>query len=178
MKLTPNFDAKEFDVHEPWPAQFLDKRARLATLAQWFRDLAGRPAIVTSAYRSPERNASVGGADHSQHTAGEALDLTFVGISDRELTTRLLAAERAGTAPAYGQFIVYEDTGHTHISLGTKREKLVAYKSGGVRKYRTISQATDVPRVGQTTVQALVVIACSLALFAWLLLSGGTSHVR
>lgn len=164
MKLTRNFDSSEFDVHEPWPMQYAAKRLQLATLAQWFRDLAGVPGIINSAYRSPTRNASVGGADHSQHMVGEALDISFLGISDRELTSRLLAAERAGTAPAYGQFIVYEDTGHTHISLGTKREKLVAYKENGVRRYRTIVSAADVPRVGQTTVQALAVLAVTALL--------------
>lgn len=164
MKLTTNFDTSEFDVHEPWPAQYANNRLRLAVLAQWFRDLAGVPGIINSAYRSPARNDEVGGADHSQHMVGEALDISFLGITDRELTTRLLAAERAGTAPAYGQFIVYEDTGHTHISLGTKREKLVAYKENGVRRYRTIYVPSDVPRLGQTTWQALAVLAATALL--------------
>lgn len=145
MKLTPNFSAEEFDVHEPFPPALYAKRQQLADLCQWFRNLAGVPALVSSAYRSPARNAAVGGADHSQHELGEAADLVFLGITDRALTAKLITAEALGQAPAYGQFIVYADTGHVHVSLGTRREKLAASKPNGVRQYSRVMRATDVP---------------------------------
>jgi hypothetical protein len=145
-KLTPNFDSREFDVHEPWPAMYAANRQRLAELAQWLRNLAGSPGYITSAYRNPARNDLVGGVKNSQHTKGEALDITFPLITDRELAARVFASEQAGTAPAYGQFILYDDTAHVHISLGTKREKLVGYRDANrVRRYRRLERPQDAP---------------------------------
>lgn len=40
------------------------------------RELWGKPIGVNSGYRSPELNRAVGGAKNSQHTKGEAADIT------------------------------------------------------------------------------------------------------
>lgn len=40
------------------------------------RDILGSPIKVTSGFRSPQVNKAVGGAVNSQHTKGEAADLT------------------------------------------------------------------------------------------------------
>lgn len=121
MKLTANFNADEFDVHEPWPAgaHFETNRLELARRLQWLRDLAGVPVIVTSAYRSETHNAEVGGSPTSQHPKGEAVDAVTWLIPLRSLAARVLADVRAGRAPAFGQIIFYPVEGHTHLSLPT-----------------------------------------------------------
>ena len=40
------------------------------------REAYGNPIIVNSGYRCPELNRAVGGARNSQHTKGEAVDIT------------------------------------------------------------------------------------------------------
>ena len=40
------------------------------------REAYGAPIRVNSGYRSPEVNEAIGGAKNSQHTAGEAADIT------------------------------------------------------------------------------------------------------
>ena len=47
-----------------------------------------RPIYITSGYRSPELNAAVGGASNSQHTTGEAVDITTRNLA---LNKRLFA---------------------------------------------------------------------------------------
>lgn len=41
------------------------------------RALVGRPLHVVSGYRCPEHNRAVGGAKHSQHLTGRAVDLVY-----------------------------------------------------------------------------------------------------
>jgi hypothetical protein len=166
MRLTANFDSREFDVHEPWPAELAAQRFALAQLVQAVRDIAGLPIIITSAYRSPARNAEIGGAPDSQHTKGEALDAVVIGMTDRELIRRVLLAEGRAAMPEYGQLIVYTFTNHFHISLARagrgNRELLLASKdASGQTVYAPISMATDVPIGG-----AVVALLAGLSLFA------------
>ena len=53
------------------------------------RALLGKPILVHSAYRSPEVNKAVGGAAHSQHMQGEAVDFSVPGLTIREVFKRL-----------------------------------------------------------------------------------------
>ncbi|MBN1990571.1 MAG: peptidase M15 [Bacteroidales bacterium] len=48
------------------------------------RDILG-PIRVSSGYRSPELNKAIGGAQNSQHSVGEALDLQGIRSSNNEL---------------------------------------------------------------------------------------------
>ena len=40
------------------------------------RNLYGKPMIVTSGYRSPEYNKSIGGSANSAHCTGQAIDIS------------------------------------------------------------------------------------------------------
>jgi uncharacterized protein YcbK (DUF882 family) len=48
---------------------------------QKLRDKLGKPIKIVSAYRTPEYNAKVGGAEKSQHMEGIACDIKVSGIS-------------------------------------------------------------------------------------------------
>ena len=173
MKLTANFDRDEFgDV----PPEYEGNVARLATLLQAFRDLAGVPGIITSGYRSAEHNREVGGVTGSQHGDATAADCSFLGITDRELATRVMAAMQAGKFPTFGQFILYDYTTHVHISLPRatrNNEILYARRSpDGETTYARITQPSDVPLVsglaksvarGAATTVAVMILSLALS---------------
>lgn len=155
-QLSPNFHEREFFVHEKPPLDVrIHKLPRVVALAQWLRNLVGAPGIVTSYWRSPARNARVSpdAAATSQHMTGEAVDLSFPTISDRELARRVDLAIRNGTAPRFGQMIFYPDTSHVHISLETPRNQqrlmIGSKKPGGGRQYATLTpeRVKDLPAV-------------------------------
>jgi uncharacterized protein YcbK (DUF882 family) len=75
IKLSKNFSALEF-------ANTLDGHAimvpnlELVTKLQSLRDLVG-PINITSGYRTPEFNKSIGGSSNSFHVQGLAADIQF-----------------------------------------------------------------------------------------------------
>ncbi len=70
---SPHFSWRE--LGNP-PASAKPAASRLAGhLERLRRQGGGRPIVLVSAYRSPARNAAVGGADRSRHLVGDAADL-------------------------------------------------------------------------------------------------------
>ena len=63
-------------------------RANLNALVNYvldpLREAWGAPIIVTSGYRCPQLNRTVGGAINSQHTKGQAADIRTVGDTPDE----------------------------------------------------------------------------------------------
>ena len=61
----------------PYPGRWRASRARrLATVFEAIRHACGdHPLRVLSGYRTPAHNRTVGGARHSQHVRGRAIDL-------------------------------------------------------------------------------------------------------
>jgi len=47
------------------------------------RPIYGRPLVITSGYRSVERNSKVGGVKDSAHTSGLAVDLRCAGFENQ-----------------------------------------------------------------------------------------------
>lgn len=177
MKLTKNFDSAEFYVHEAPPADVVrDKLPQVAQLAQWLRDLAGEPLTVMSYYRSPARNASVGGSSTSQHMSGEAVDLKprAGGIGVAELERRVMAAAKAGHAPKFGQIIFYPDTGHTHISLPTSTRlgeiRQATEPEDGARTYPLLARVQRFAPAGAFVVVGAVLLGLGAL---WFLGGGG-----
>lgn len=145
--LTPHFDSGEFDIHERVPDPYRPKLYAHATLLEAFRARSGaRAAVVQSCYRSVERNEAVGGVRNSEHITADATDTVFVGVSRRALARMVL--EQGASLPTWGQFIVYTDTNHAHISLPrhdgrANRMMLIAYRDDqGTRRYMPLSAAT------------------------------------
>lgn len=151
--LTANFSRAEYERASArsggWPAGRETELRQLAQLAQTFRDALGVPGIITSAYRSAPYNASIGGSSNSQHIDAEAQDIVFFGATDRDVATVALQLRAQRGRNAFGQVIVYDDTGHAHLSLATlgvrNGEILRAYRKDGARRYLPVEKPEDVP---------------------------------
>lgn len=60
----------------PYPSEWrLSRGLPLAVEFERIRAAVGRAIVIGSAYRTPEHNRAVGGARHSQHVHGRALDV-------------------------------------------------------------------------------------------------------
>ena len=81
-----------------------DALDRLQTL----RERLGRPMLITSAYRSPEHNANVGGARNSFHMRGTAFDVRMDNHDPHEF-------EAAARACGFTGFGYYPRSGFMHI---------------------------------------------------------------
>jgi uncharacterized protein YcbK (DUF882 family) len=68
------------------------------------------PVTVTSGYRTPEHNATVGGIEGSQHTKGQAVDI---------ITTNQVDCFNWLRTWYPGQVLYYLQRGHLHIGLPT-----------------------------------------------------------
>lgn len=86
----------------------------------------GKPLQITSGYRDPARNASVGGAKGSQHIHGNAFDISAAGMSPEE---RLALASLARDAGFKG-FGFYDNS--LHFDVGAPRAWGPDYHRGSV----------------------------------------------
>lgn len=78
MIITPNFNLSEFNSHDgkPYPPEWIEERLKpLCEALEVIREATGGPIHILSGYRSPEHNKKVGGAEHSQHVEGRAVDI-------------------------------------------------------------------------------------------------------
>ena len=82
-KLTPNFYIGEYGCRDGTRGILIDKR--MSERLQAMREAIGKPIHITSAYRNPEHNEAVGGADESRHMDGCAVDIAVIGMSGAEL---------------------------------------------------------------------------------------------
>jgi len=72
------FQVDDFDCHDgtPYPQQWINLRLiPLVRVCDTIRLHWGGPVRVVSGYRTPEWNAKIHGAPHSQHPAGRAADI-------------------------------------------------------------------------------------------------------
>lgn len=83
---------------------------------QALRNRLGKPLIVRSAYRSPEHNRAVGGAERSKHMDGAAFDIAMMNHDPHVF-------EEAARAVGFLGFGFYREPRNNfmHIDLGPKR---------------------------------------------------------
>ncbi|MFR0769847.1 MAG: D-Ala-D-Ala carboxypeptidase family metallohydrolase [Dysosmobacter sp.] len=83
---------------------------------QSIRSHFAAPVVIHSAYRTPQYNAKVGGAAHSQHCYGTAAD-----ISVRGQTPAAVAAYARDLMPDWGGVGVYAGQGSPTSTCGETR---------------------------------------------------------
>ena len=81
---------------------------------QALRNVLGRPMIVNSAYRSPEHNTRVGGAQKSQHLQGAAFDISMANHDPADF---IAAARKTG----FRGIGTYPRSNFIHIDIGPAR---------------------------------------------------------
>lgn len=82
-KLSTNFRVREFACLDGSDPIFID--TELVTILQKIRTHFGKAVTITSAYRTPPRNKSVGGTAYSMHLYGMAADIKIGGISPKKV---------------------------------------------------------------------------------------------
>lgn len=97
----------------------MDYRANMNpnALAAWDQLLTawGEPLAVNSAYRSPEHNAKVGGAKHSQHMHGNAFDVSVSHMTPENRQNLARMARESG----FQGIGVYDNS--FHFDVGPQR---------------------------------------------------------
>lgn len=122
VKLAPHFTAGELGVaNVELPA---DTVANVRGVAGWLEQvraiLGDKPVLITSGYRTPERNAEVGGAVGSDHVNGLAADFKVQGLTPFQVYRQLIAAQEARKLPPFDQLVFYAADNHIHVGLGAK----------------------------------------------------------
>ena len=113
-KLSTNFRVREFACLDGSDPIFID--TELVTILQKIRTHFGKAVTITSAYRTPPRNKSVGGTAYSMHLYGMAADIKIGGISPKrvaEYAEKLL--------PDRGGIGIYDT--FTHIDVRTTKSR-------------------------------------------------------
>jgi uncharacterized protein YcbK (DUF882 family) len=84
-ELTDSETAKRLRIkNEPTKEQWINLFAIRDNVLNPLREKFGKPIRITSGFRSPELNKSVGGKPTSQHTKGEAVDITAIDKADNK----------------------------------------------------------------------------------------------
>lgn len=85
----------------------------LVTLLEQLRVNLNKPILIHSGYRCEAHNAKIGGAKHSQHVLGKAVDISVKGISMDDLYQAIKKLKFGGIGKA-SSFI--------HVDTGAPRE--------------------------------------------------------
>lgn len=112
MNVGKYFKVKEFACKDGSQAVFID--TYLVAILDILRSKVEKPVIITSGYRTPERNAKVGGAKYSYHMRGRAADIRVNGMKPKEVANELnkIVPDECG-------IIVYN--GWVHIDTRSKK---------------------------------------------------------
>ena len=117
----------------PSAEEIANLKELVVNVLQPAREIYGKPITVTSGFRSKEVNAHVGGAVNSQHTKGEAVDITCDDNSElfdiiRQLDFDQLLWE-------FGNDIQPKWIHVSYKKNGNRREMLKAKKVNGKTAY-------------------------------------------
>jgi uncharacterized protein YcbK (DUF882 family) len=113
MKLSENFDSREFQCKCCGELPENGMNPHLIELLQAIREKLGKSITITSGYRCQKHNAKVDGAKHSQHVLGNAADIQVAGMSANDVHD-YLASHFGVRCKGLGQYQNF-----THIDVRT-----------------------------------------------------------
>lgn len=111
-QLSTHFKVREFSCRSGADAVLI--APRLVMVLESIRAHFGAAVTINSGYRTPEHNAKVGGAAHSQHCYGMAADISVSGQKPETV-----AAFARTLMPDWGGVGVYKS--FTHIDVREAR---------------------------------------------------------
>lgn len=106
--LSTHFKVREFACKDGTDAVLV--APRLVMVLESIRSYFGAAVTINSAYRTPQRNAKIGGAAHSQHCYGTAADIVVKGKTPAQV-----AAYARQLMPGWGGVGIYKS--FTHIDV-------------------------------------------------------------
>ena len=142
IKLSKNFSLSEFtrtsssEDNTPNEEQIEAIRLLVEVILQPLRDLYGKPIRINSGFRSSAVNSAIGGADSSQHSKGEAVDITGGSVEENQILFDLIVENFP-----FDQIIDEFGMRWVHVSYRKnrlRRQKLRAVKKNGRTIYEVI----------------------------------------
>lgn len=142
IKLSKNFSLSEFtrtsssEDNTPNEEQIEAIRLLVEMILQPLRDLYGKPIRINSGFRSSAVNSAIGGVDSSQHSKGEAVDITGGSIEENQILFDLIVENFP-----FDQIIDEFGMRWVHVSYRKnrlRRQKLRAVKKNGRTIYEVI----------------------------------------
>ncbi len=113
-KLSTNFKVKEFACTDGSDPIFID--SDLVNILQKVRSHFGKAVTITSAYRTPTKNKSVGGTTYSQHLYGKAADIKVKGVTPQKVASYVeTLLKNKGGIGIYSNFV--------HIDTRTNKSR-------------------------------------------------------
>ena len=131
VQLSKNFNSYEFrcGLGSPCSCSTILIDDKLVEYLQKIRDHFGRSITITSAYRCPSYNKSIGSGTGSYHTKGQAADIVVSGVAPREVAKY---AESMGVK-GIGLYETSADGHFVHIDTRTTK----AFWYGQGQAYRS-----------------------------------------
>lgn len=104
-----------------------DARTALKSLCtKWLeplRSALGRPVVINSGYRCPALNAAVGGAPHSLHMQGRAVDILGGSFEEaRRIAYQIKVLFVRGVVPAYDELFLKSGKHSWYVHLGVSAD--------------------------------------------------------
>lgn len=125
LPLSESFAVREFACKDGSDTVLID--TALVGYLQRIRNWAGSPVIISSGYRSPEHNASIGGARSSYHTKGRAADIY---VKDRKKSIQEIACY----AQAIGVPGIEKNEDSNYVHIDTRPNKFYWIRRNGKEK--------------------------------------------
>lgn len=116
------------EIYQCITNRHLDNIVTLLSVLDQFRDYIGKPIVITSSFRNPVHNKSVGGSPTSQHLYGGAIDFL---VKDMPFDTviykfnQFFNEEFRPIRNLVGQCIIYKKSHFIHIGLRSDSHKLL-----------------------------------------------------
>ena len=113
-QLSAHFKVREFACGDGSDAVLV--APRLVMVLETIRAHFDAAVTINSGYRTPQHNAKVNGAAHSQHCYGMAADISVSGQK-----SETVAAFARSIMPDWGGVGIYAKKGFTHIDVREKK---------------------------------------------------------